>query len=154
MVGFAVAGAVGGRYPYACAEGLSASCRRLEWHLQLPLHHYVHVASGIAEFVTITVAAVVAMRRTRGNSTPAARVYAGTVKVLVIGYPLLGLAYLTDRLGTLVEPVFFLAFSSMVLTELFEPAGRPGPHAVGPADRARAGPGLRSGSSAGRWRTA
>jgi hypothetical protein len=124
MVAFALAGAVGGRYPYACAEGLSATCRRLEWHLQLPVHHYIHVASGIAEFATLTVAAVIAMRRTRGEPTTEARVYDGVVKVLAIGYPLLGLVYLTDRLGTLVEPVFFIAFSVMLLTVVFEPVGR------------------------------
>jgi hypothetical protein len=123
MVAFALAGAVGGRYPYACAEGLSATCRRLEFHLQLPVHHYVHVASGIAEFAALTVAAVIAMGRTRGQSTTEARVYEAVVKVLAIGYPLLGLVYLTDRLGTLVEPVFFVAFSVMVLTVIFEPVG-------------------------------
>ncbi len=124
MVTFAMAGAVGGRYPYACAEGLSASCRQLEWHLQLPVHHYVHVVSGIAEFATLTVAAVLAMRRTRGDGSPEARAYAAIVKVLAVAYPLLGLVYLTDRLGTLIEPIFFLAFSAMVLVELFEPIGR------------------------------
>ena len=124
MVAFAVAGAVGGRYSYACAEGLSATCRRLEWHLQLPVHHYIHVASGIAEFAALTVAAVIARRRTRGQATLEARVYDGVVKVLAIGYPLLGLVYLTDRLGTLVEPVFFVAFSVMLLAVIFEPAGR------------------------------
>ena len=69
MVAFAVAGAVGGRFPYACSEGLSAACRALEWHLQLPLHHYIHVVSGIAEFATLTTAAVIAMRRTRNDGT-------------------------------------------------------------------------------------
>jgi hypothetical protein len=123
MVAFAVAGAIGGRFPYACSEGLSEACRQMEWHLQLPLHHYVHVVSGIAEFATITVAAVFAMRRTRGDGTVAARIYAGLVKVLVVGYPLLGLVYLTDRLGTLVEPIFFSAFSAMLLTEVFEEVG-------------------------------
>ena len=124
LVAFAVAGAIGGRYPYACAEGLSATCRQMEWHLQLPVHHYVHVVSGIAEFATLTVAAVIAMRRTRNDGTPVSRVYAGVVTMLVLGYPLLGVVYLTDRLGTLVEPIFFVAFSVMVLTELFEPIGR------------------------------
>jgi hypothetical protein len=124
MVAFALAGVVGGRYRYACAEGLSATCRRLEWHLQLPVHHYIHVASGIVEFAALTGAAVFAMRRTRGELTTEARVYDGVVKVLVIGYPLLGLVYLTDRLGTLVEPVFFVAFSVMMLAVIFEPVGR------------------------------
>jgi hypothetical protein len=124
MVAFALAGAIGGRYPYACAEGLSAACRQMEWHLQLPLHHYVHVVSGIAEFATLTTAAFIAHRRTRHDGTVEARIYAAVVRVLVVGYPLLGLVYITDRLGTLVEPIFFVAFSTMVLAELFEPISR------------------------------
>ncbi len=94
----------------------------MEWHLQLPLHHYVHVVSGIAEFATLTTAAIIAWRRTRHEGTRPSRIYSGVVAVLLVGYPLLGLVYLTDRLGTLVEPVFFVAFSVMVLAELFEPS--------------------------------
>jgi hypothetical protein len=155
MVGFAAAGAVGGRYSYACAEGLSAGCRQLEWHLQLPVHHYVHVVAGIAEFATVTVAVFMAMRRTRGDGTPEARIYSGLVKVLIIGYPLLGLVYLTDRLGTLIEPVFFLAFSSMVLTELFEPAARPTRrHAVVPDSPTGARAASLAPSAARGWHTA
>jgi hypothetical protein len=124
LIAFAIGGAVGGRYPYACAEGLNATCRQLEWHLQLPIHHYIHVLSGITEFATLTLAAVIAMRRTRGEGTREALVYSGLVKVLAVGYPLLGLVYLTDRLGTLVEPVFFLTFSAMILAEVAEPIWR------------------------------
>lgn len=121
---FAVAGAVGGRYAYACSEGLSAACRSMEWHLQLPVHHYIHIASGVVEFAALTTAAVIAMRRTRGEGTPQARFYAAVVKVLAVCYPLLGLVYLTDRLGILVEPIFFITFSAVVLAEVFEPTGR------------------------------
>ncbi len=124
LVAFAVAGAIGGRYPYACSEGLSEACRQMEWHLQLPIHHYIHVVSGIAEFATLTTAAVIAFRRTRQDGTPEARTYVAAVTALVVGYPLLGLVYLTDRLGTLVEPLFFITFSAVVLAELFEPIRR------------------------------
>ena len=44
--------------------------------------------------------------------------------MLAVSYPFLGLVYLTDRLGTFVEPIFFIAFSVMVLAEVFEPTGR------------------------------
>ena len=125
MMAFALAGAVGGRFPYACSEGLSAACRTQEWNLQLPLHHYVHVVSGIAEFVTLTTAAVIAMRRTRSDGTRR------VPRLLGVGQGVdreptrsLALVYITDRLGTLVEPIFFIAFSVMVLTEVFEPIGR------------------------------
>jgi len=141
LVAFAAAGGIGGHYPYACSEGLSASCRRLEWHLQLPLHHYIHVVSGIAEFAFLTVAVVLAVRRTRGSTTRAARVYPVLLRVLVVGYPLLGLVYLTDRLGTLVEPIFFVTFTAMALTEVFEAVGTanpPGPGAARPATAGRA----------------
>ncbi len=123
MVAFTAAGFVGGRFPYACSEGLSATCRQMEWHLQLPVHHYIHVVAGIAEFATLTTAAFIAMRRTRHSGTRIGRLYATLVTVLVISYPLLGAVYLTDRLGTLVEPIFFVVFSVMVLAEVFEASG-------------------------------
>jgi hypothetical protein len=137
MVAFAAAGAIGGRYTYACSEGLSATCRAMEWHLQLPLHHYIHVVAGVAEFAFLTTAALLAMRRTRGDGTGFARVYSAVVVTLVAGYPLLGLSYLTDRLGTLVEPIFFIAFSVMFLAEILEPAVDSGSPATW-ADRVRA----------------
>ncbi|HEV3265176.1 MAG TPA: DUF998 domain-containing protein [Acidimicrobiales bacterium] len=125
LVAFAAAGAVGGRFPYVCSEGLSATCRNLEWHLQLPVHHYIHVVSGIAEFLFLTVAVIVAVRRTRGETTREARAFRVILKVLIVGYPLLGFVYLSDRLGAFVEPVFFLSFSAMIIVSLFEPVGRP-----------------------------
>jgi Protein of unknown function (DUF998) len=140
MVAFAVAGAVGGRYTYACSEGLSAACRSMEWHLQLPIHHYVHVVSGIAEFATLTAAVLIARARTRHESTHESKVYVWLLRTLLIGYPLLGLVYLTDRLGTFVEPIFFVAFSAMVLTELFEPTGRTKPAPTWSKGRATPGP--------------
>jgi hypothetical protein len=127
MVAFAAAGAVGGRFTYACSEGLSASCRAAEWHLRLPVHHYVHVASGIVEFATVTVAAVLAARRTREDGTHWSRVYLGVVVVLLAAYPFLGAVYLSDRFGAFVEPVFFVTFSAMALAEILEPSHRPSP---------------------------
>ncbi len=124
LVAFAAAGAIGGRFPYVCSEGLSATCRNLEWHLQLPLHHYIHVVSGIAEFLFLTVAVVVAVRRTRGETTREARAFRVILKVLIVGYPLLGFVYLTDRWGAFVEPIFFVCFSAMIIVSLFEPVGR------------------------------
>jgi len=124
LVAFAAAGAVGGRFPYACSEGLSATCRNLEWHLQLPLHHYVHVISGIGEFVFLTVAVSLAVRRTQGETTREARVFRIIFKGLIVGYPVLGLAYLSDRMGAFIEPVFFVLFSAMIIEELFQPVAR------------------------------
>jgi hypothetical protein len=48
-----------------------------------------------------------------------------TALTMLIGYPLLGIAYLTDRFGAFVEPIFFVCFSVMVAIELFEPRRRP-----------------------------
>jgi Protein of unknown function (DUF998) len=120
MVAFAVAGAVGGQFSYACPEGLSASCRAAEWRLALPHHHYVHVAAGIAEFIFGTVAVYLAWQRTRPKETAVTRTVRWTGRVMVVAYPILGLAYLTDRFGAFVEPIFFMCFSAMVLAELFE----------------------------------
>jgi hypothetical protein len=71
------------------------------------------------------VAVIVAVRRTRGETTREARAFRVILKVLIVGYPLLGFVYLSDRLGAFVEPVFFLSFSAMIIVSLFEPVGRP-----------------------------
>jgi hypothetical protein len=41
------------------------------------------------------------------------------------------LAYFTNRFGALIEPVFFLTFSEMLITVVFEPADRISAPAVG-----------------------
>ena len=125
LVAFAVAGALGGHFSYVCPEGLSASCRSAEWHLALPLHHYLHVLAGIAEFTTATIAVYLAWQRTRPVERPTTRTIRWTGRALVAAYPLLAYAYLTDRLGAFVEPIFFVCFSVMVLVELLEPDRQP-----------------------------
>ena len=118
---FAAAGAVGGHFAYACPEGLSSACRSAEWHLLLPPRHYLHVFSGIIEFAAMTIAVSLAWMRTREHRDWVARTVKGIAIAMTIGYPLLGVAYLTDRYGAFVEPIFFICFSIMVTTELVEP---------------------------------
>jgi hypothetical protein len=134
---FALAGISGGHFSYACPEGLSATCRSAEWHLRLPLHHYLHVGSGIIEFAMMTTAVFLAWTRTRDERTLVAASVKGTWIALLVGYPLLAVAYLTDRFGAFVEPIFFVCFSVMIFVELFEPR------------RARSRP-LRTGAHDGR----
>jgi len=120
LVGFALAGALGGQFAYACSEALSSTCRSAEWHLRLPAHHYVHVVAGVVEFATATFALYLAWRRTRSDDTAVARVLRGVGVALIVAYPLLALAYLSDAYGAFVEPVFFICFSTIAMVELFE----------------------------------
>ncbi len=122
---FAVAGAIGGHYAYACPEGLSGACRSAEWHLRLPLHHYLHVFSGIIEFAAMTTAVYFAWKRTREHRDWVSWTVKMIAITMLIGYPLLGVAYLTDHVGAFIEPVFFICFSVMVATELLEPRSAP-----------------------------
>lgn len=125
MLGFAIAGIAGGSFPEVCEDGVSAVCRRQEWHFQLPAGQYVHIVAGIGEFTAITVALVIAMRRTRGQRTLPVKGYRWLWRAALVGYPLLGLAYLTDRYGGVMEAVFFTGFTLMVVTELVERTRRP-----------------------------
>ena len=122
MLGFAVAGAMGGLYPEVCADSVSAGCRRLEYRFQLPAAQYIHMAAGLAEFAAITIALLFATGRTRLASTRPARIYRGTAKAALLAYPLLGAAYLSDHLGAIMEAVFFTGFSVFVLTQIAERA--------------------------------
>lgn len=135
MMVFAAAGALGGLFPEVCADGISASCRRMEWKLQLPVNQYLHIAAGIVEFGAITVALVHAFRRTRGEQTRGARIYRGLTRAALVAYPLLGLAYLLNRLGGVMEGVFFVGFTVMVLTQISErSSGAPRSHSRDLAD--------------------
>lgn len=120
MLGFGISGALGGLFPEVCADGVNAACRRMEVHFQLPASHYIHMAVGIFEFFFVTVALVLAVRRTRGQYTRTAVVYRWLAGCAVVAYPLLGLAYLVNRLGGVMEAVFFIGFTVMVVAQLAE----------------------------------
>lgn len=120
MMAFAAAGALGGLLPEICADGINAVCRNREWTLQLPLDQYLHIAAGIVEFGGITAALLFAFRRTRNEQTPVARAYRNLARAAAVAYPLLGSAYLLNRLGGVMEAVFFAGFTVMVLTQLVE----------------------------------
>ena len=89
------------------------------------------MVAGIVEFATATIAVYLAWQRTRAVERPTTRTIRWTGRALAAAYPLLGFAYLTDRLGALVEPIFFVCFSVMVAVELTEPDRAPGAGAAG-----------------------
>jgi len=117
---FAIAAAAGGLFPFSCAEGTDASCRTAEWHLQLPAHHYAHVLLSAVEFLSATAALLLAWRRTRRSDTHPVEAIAFRclTAIVIIGYVPLAIAYFTDQYAALVEPVYFLAFSLAVFTEV------------------------------------
>ena len=122
LVVFALAGLIGGLFSQVCADGISAACMRAEWHFQLPLSQYVHDSAGVFEFAGITLALLLALRRTHagGERTRPGRIYLILALAAAGAYPLLGLTYLVDRLGGVVEGVFFVGFTIMVITQLTE----------------------------------
>jgi len=130
MMVFAGAGSLGGVFPQVCADGINAVCRNREWSFRLPLQQYLHIVAGILEFGGITVALLFAFRRTRNQETRSAKVYRHLARAAFVAYPILGLAYLLNRLGGLVEPVFFVGFTVMVLTQLVERTHGPGSNPV------------------------
>jgi len=120
LIAFCVAEMMGAMSPYACAESTYATCRQLEWHLQLPGRHYLHIVAGIAEFFFLTVAAWLMMKRTRGRREAFARASRVVIWVLGFAYPALAVVYLADRFGAFVEPVFVLTFCAVVALEVFQ----------------------------------
>lgn len=119
LLGFAGAATLGGIFPYQCAEGLSAACRTAELRLALPWRHYAHMVAGVIEFLCGSTALVVAARRDRYGGARAAALVRDVAALQLAAYPVLGVAYLANRFGGYVEPVFFVSFSVAVAAELF-----------------------------------
>jgi hypothetical protein len=130
MLVFAAAGSAGGIFPEVCEDGVSAVCRTREWRFELPVSQYLHMAAGIVEFAAITLALLIALRRTRGSQAVTARIYRRLWQGALICYPLLGLAYLVNRMGGVMEGVFFAGFTVMVVTQIAERSALP-PFAAG-----------------------
>lgn len=137
MVGFAMAGVIGGIFPQVCADSVNHACMNAERHFQLAASQYVHDGSGVIEFAGITLALWLAIRRTRGRSadpegrpprSPRRTVPAIGYRLLgwaaLIGYPVLGVSYLFNIYGAIVEAVFFIGFTAMVLLQLAERLSR------------------------------
>jgi hypothetical protein len=124
MVVFAMAGAIGGLFPQVCADGLSPACMSAEWHFRLAASQYVHDGSGVIEFAGITLALLLAIMRVRGNTSVTARGYRFIGWVVLVAYPVLGVSYLFDFYGAVIEAVFFSAFTAMVLLQLSERLAR------------------------------
>ena len=120
MVVFAMAGAIGGLFPQVCADGVSHACMSAERHFQLAASQYVHDGSGVIEFAGITLALWLAFRRAQGDRTIPARGYRILGWAALIGYPVLGVSYLFDIYGGVIEAVFFIGFTAMVLLKLAE----------------------------------
>jgi hypothetical protein len=125
MVVFALAGLVGGIFPQVCEDGIDASCRAAELHFQLPLRQYLHDGAGVLEFAGITLALWFAFRRTRGDRSITALGYRFLAGAALIAYPVLGLSYLVNVFGAVMEGVFFAGFTLMVLLQLTELLRRP-----------------------------
>ncbi len=120
MIVFATCGLIGGLFPQVCEDGISIACMDAERHFQLPPSQYVHDGAGIAEFAGITLALLLAVRRTRKDHTAIARTYRALAIGAAIMYPILGLAYMINKLGAVVEGVFFAGFTVMVIVQLHE----------------------------------
>jgi hypothetical protein len=144
MVVFALAGVIGGIFPQVCEDGIDAGCRAAERHFQLPLSQYLHDGAGVLEFAGVTLALWFAVRRTRGERTVTAHAYRFLAGAALIAYPLLGLSYLVNVLGAVLEAVFFIGFTTMVLLQLAEGLHQPAlssDHNSGMMVATRAGPG-------------
>ncbi|HUD36480.1 MAG TPA: DUF998 domain-containing protein [Streptosporangiaceae bacterium] len=124
MVVFALAGLMGGLFSQVCADGVSKACFSAEWHFRLPASQYVHDSAGIVEFAAITLALLFAVLRTWGERTRPGRIYRSLAIGAAIAYPLLAVAYFGNRLGAVVEGIFFVGFTIMVVTQLVERVGR------------------------------
>ncbi len=94
-----------------------------EWHFQLAASQYVHDGAGVIEFAGITLALWLATRRTRGDSaSQGERLTATGYRILgwaaLAAYPVLGVSYLFNIFGGIIEGVFFIGFTTMALLQL------------------------------------
>lgn len=126
MLWFSVFGMTGAIFHYSCAEALSASCRRAEWHFELPLSHYAHMLSGIFEFGAVILVVILARRRHGDVPSFWRRFNHAQADLLIFTLPLIAATYLLDRWEAAIEPLLLIVASSQVMKSLLEPDTAPG----------------------------
>jgi len=123
---FAIGGAFGGLSPEQCLDTINRTCHTDEIELRLGSSQYLHIASGIVEFSAITAVLYLSYRRTRAETTIIPTFYPWLGVGAFIGYPLLAVAYLFVLGGSVIEGVFFIGISLVVIAQLRErTASRP-----------------------------
>ncbi|HVB45896.1 MAG TPA: DUF998 domain-containing protein [Streptosporangiaceae bacterium] len=120
MLAFAAGAAAGGIFPETCADAINATCKELELTLRLPASQYLHLAAGAVEFGGATITLVWAARRTRGQHSRVAAVYRTLFLAAFVGYPLLGVMFLLDRFGAVIEAAAFACISVLLVVQLLE----------------------------------
>lgn len=108
-VSWAFFGTLEGIFPLACSPSTDKVCEDAEWKFGLAYHHYVHMGSGVIEYVAATFVAIAAWR------TPSLgwlHRFGKTMSIaLLVAYPFIGLTFFTHRLSTISEAAFFAMFS-------------------------------------------
>ena len=124
---FALGGSAGGLLPEHCLDTLNRSCHLDELELRLSGAQYLHVVAGIVEFAAITGVLCLAARRTRGLHSTSAALYRWLWRAAFVAYPLLAVAYLLVLGGAVIEPLFFVGFSLIVINQMWERTTSSGP---------------------------
>jgi len=109
---WAVAGLMEGAFPLACSPSSDKKCEHVEWTFRLAVHHYVHMGSGVVEYLAATFVVIAAWRcRKLGWLSRFGKAMTIT---LIVAYPFIAVTFFTHRWSTISEAVFFVLFSAII----------------------------------------
>ena len=109
---WAVAGLLEGVFPMACSPSSDRQCEKVEWSFRLAIHHYVHMGSGVVEYLAATFVVIAAWRSRRLGWL--SRFGKWTTITLIAAYPFIALTFFLHRWSTISEAAFFVIFSTII----------------------------------------
>lgn len=115
-------GLLEGAFPLACSPSTNLVCEEAEWRFELAYHHYVHMGSGVLEYLSANLIAILAWRM---NSLGWMSRFGRWMTIaMVVCYPFMGWTFFTHRWSTISEAMFFVMYSTTVGAVLwFRPPG-------------------------------
>lgn len=129
---WAVAGLLEGAFPMACSPSTNRSCEEVEWKFRLAVHHYVHMGSGVVEYLAATFVVIAAWRARRLGWL--SRFGKWMTISLLVAYPFIALTFFTHRWSTISEAAFFVMFSVIIGAVIsYRPPNAPVPDPTGAA---------------------
>ena len=105
-------GMLEGVFPLACSPSSNKVCENAEWKFQLAYHHYVHMGSGVIEYFSANLVAIMAWKV--GSLGWLSKFGKRMTIAMISLYPFMGATFFTHRWSSITEAIFFLMYSTTI----------------------------------------
>ena len=105
-------GMLEGVFPLACSPSSNKVCEDAEWKFELAYHHYIHMSTGVIEYFSANLVAIMAWRV--ASLDWLSRFGKWMTIAMISLYPFMGATFFLHRWSSISEATFFVMYSTTI----------------------------------------